>query len=73
MKGTYIKVINDVVFDELDKLKNKEKKLKRILRREIKGFIEHYRSFFFLKNFNKKLSIISQNKGFSLTGISKNE
>jgi len=26
MKGTYIKVINDVVFDELDKLKKQREK-----------------------------------------------
>lgn len=25
MKGTYIKVVNDVVFDELDRIKNKNK------------------------------------------------
>ena len=25
MKGTYIKVVNDVVFDELDRIRNKNK------------------------------------------------
>ncbi len=29
MKGTYIKVLNDVVFDELDKIKKKNKKNKQ--------------------------------------------
>ena len=46
MKGTYIKVVNDVVFDELAELKRKKCKIKDGTERTAKGLVCKYKSFF---------------------------